>query len=271
MAGGFQRITMSDQDPTPFGRVLLAGEVSDAEPLVPGPLHALPGTVISLVTAGTGFYRHADLRTEPIAGPSLTVVLPGEQHWYGTRPGERWSEWFAVVEGPAFDLLRQTGRLTWSGPRPLPRGVRSADLALLLRNAPPRSGAEQQIWALASWLSDALAPSVDDETALWDRAARLLGEDLPRQLEMRDVAARLDLEYDRFRRTFRERFGRSPLAFRNDRRLEVAATLLRATNLTCREIARRIGFSDEFHLSRRFRGRYGVPPTGYRTVSGPDR
>lgn len=50
MAGGYQRITMSDQDPTPFGRVLLAGEVSDAEPLVPGPLHALPGTVISLVT-----------------------------------------------------------------------------------------------------------------------------------------------------------------------------------------------------------------------------
>lgn len=85
------------------------------------------------------------------------------------------------------------------------------------------------------------------------------------RLEMRDVAAHLDLEYDRFRRVFRDRFGRSPLAFRNDRRLEVAATLLRATNLTCREIARRIGFSDEFHLSRRFRSRYGVSPTGYRT------
>ncbi|TCC35890.1 AraC family transcriptional regulator [Kribbella speibonae] len=265
MAGGYQRITMSDQEPTPFGRVLLAGEVSDAEPLVPGPLHALPGTVISLVTAGTGFYRHADRRTEPIVGPSLTVVLPGEQHWYGTHPGQRWSEWFAVVEGPAFDLLRQTGRLTWSGPRPLPRGVREADLALLLRSAPPGSGAEQQIWALATWLSGALAPSVDDETALWDQAARLLSEDLPHRLEMRDVAAQLDLEYDRFRRAFRDRFGRSPLAFRNDRRLEAAATLLRATNLTCREIARRIGFSDEFHLSRRFRTHYGTSPTGYRS------
>ncbi|MGZ0148107.1 AraC family transcriptional regulator [Kribbella sp. WER1] len=268
MPDGYQRITMSDQDPTPFGRVLLAGEVCDAEPLVPGPLHALPGTVISLVTAGTGFYRYADLRTEPIVAPSLTVVLPGEQHWYGTRPGERWSEWFAVVDGPAFELLRQTGRLTRSGPRPLPRGVRPDDLALLLRSAPPRSGAEQQIWALASWLSGALAAPVDDETARWDRAARLLGEDLPVRLEMRDVAARLDLGYDRFRRVFRERYGRSPLAFRNDRRLELAATLLRATNLTCREIARRIGFADEFHLSRRFRGRYGVSPTGYRNGPG---
>jgi AraC-like DNA-binding protein len=268
MAGGYQRITMSDQDPTPFGRVLLAGEVSDAEPLVPRPLHSLSGTIISLVTAGTGFYRHADRRTEPIVAPSLTVVLPGERHWYGTYPGQRWSEWFAVVEGPAFDLVRQTGRLTWSGPRPLARGVRQADLALLLRSAPPDSGAEQQVWALAGWLSGALAPGVDDETARWDQAARLLSEDLPCRLEMRNVAAQLDLEYDRFRRVFRDRFGRSPLAFRNDRRLEVAATLLRATNLTCRVIARRTGFSDEFHLSRRFRSRYGVSPTGYRTGSG---
>jgi AraC-like DNA-binding protein len=267
MAGGYQRITMSDQDPTPFGRVLLAGEVSDAEPLVPGPLHALPGTVISLVTAGTGFYRHADRRTEPIVGPSLTVVLPDEQHWYGTHPGQRWSEWFAVVEGQVFDLLRETGRLTWSGPRPLPRGVQPANLALLLRSAPPRSGAEAQIWALASWLSAALAPPVDDETARWDQAARLLSENLPQRLEMRDVAAQLDVEYDRFRRVFRDRYGRSPLAYRNDRRLEAAATLLRATNLTCREIARRIGFADEFHLSRRFRTRYGIPPTTYRTGS----
>jgi AraC-like DNA-binding protein len=268
MPAGYQRITMSDQEPTPFGRVLLAGEVCDAEPLVPGPLHSLPGTVISLVTAGEGFYRHADLRTEPIVGPSLTVVLPGEPHWYGTRPGQRWSEWFAVVEGPVFELIRQTNRLTRSGPRPLARGVRTADLVLLLRSAPPRSGAEQQIWALAGWLADALAPSVDDETARWDEAASMLGEDLHRQLPMREVAARLDLDYDRFRRVFRDRFGRSPLAFRNDRRLEVAATLLRATNLTCREIARRIGFSDEFHLSRRFRSRYQMSPTAYRKGSG---
>lgn len=268
MPGGFQRITMSDQDPTPFGRILLAGEVSDAEPLVPGPLHSLAGFVISLVTAGEGLYRHSDGRTQPIVGPSLTVVLPGEPHWYGTRPGQRWSEWFAVVEGPAFDLVMQTGRLTTSGPRPLARGVRSADLALLLRTASPRSAAELQVWSLAGWLAHALAPAADDETVRWEQAAKLLNEDLHVRLSMRDVATQLDLDYDRFRRVFKDRFGRSPLAFRNDRRLEVAATLLRATNLTCQEIARRIGFSDEFHLSRRFRSRYGVSPTAYRKGDG---
>lgn len=265
---GYQRITMSDQDPTPFGRILLAGEVSDAEPMVAGPLRTLPGTVISLVTKGRGTYRSADGHTVPIVGPSLTAVLPGEPHWYGTEPGQRWNEWFAVVEGPVFDLLIQTGRLTHSGPRSLPKGVGSADLALLLRSPPPRSSAEQQVWALAGWLSAALAPTIDDETARWDQAVKLLGGDLHDQLAMREVATQLDLEYDRFRRAFRDRFGRSPLAYRNDRRLEVAATLLRATNLTCREIARRIGFTDEFHLSRRFRSRYGMSPTAYRKGDG---
>ena len=261
---GFQRITLSDQAPTAFGRVLLAGQVSDAEPLVPGPLHSLPGAVISLVTSGTGFYRHADGKVEQIDAPSLTVVLPGEPHWYGTRPGERWCEWFAVVDGPVIDLLRQTGRLTWSGPRPLPPGVRASDLALMLRTAPAAVNAEHQIWALAAWLATALAPQVDDETQRWDQAAHVLSTDLQQQLRMRDVAASLNVDYDVFRREFRERFGRPPLGFRNDRRLEVAATLLRATNLTCREIARKVGFSDEFHLSRRFRSQYGTSPTAYR-------
>jgi transcriptional regulator GlxA family with amidase domain len=43
-----------------------------------------------------------------------------------------------------------------------------------------------------------------------------------------------------------------------------AATLLRLTDLTHREIARTHGFADEFHLSRRFRAQYGVPPREYR-------
>lgn len=97
---------MSDQESTPVGRVLLAGEVSDAERLVPVPLHTLPGIVISLVTEGVGFYRHADRRTE--ARRSIPGRRPlGEPHWYGTRQGRRWSERFAVVDAPAFDLVRR--------------------------------------------------------------------------------------------------------------------------------------------------------------------
>jgi len=261
---GYQRLTMSGGVGTPLGQVVLAGEVRDAEPVMPRRLRVLDSVVLSVVTQGSGTYRHADGRTEPIAPSSVTVVLPGEPHWYGTDRGRRWTEWFAVVNGPVFDLLISTGRLTRSGPRPLPATVRAADLALILRSAPPPSAAEHQVWAIAQWLSGALNPDADGATAMWDRAEALLTADLDAPLSLSAVADELGLGYDAFRRQFKDRFGQSPMAYRSERRLAVAATLLRLTTLTCREIARRLGYSDEFHLSRRFRRHYGLSPTAYR-------
>jgi len=46
--------------------------------------------------------------------------------------------------------------------------------------------------------------------------------------------------------------------------VQTAATLLRLTDMTHREIARTLGFADEFHLSRRFRAQFGVAPRDYR-------
>jgi len=78
------------------------------------------------------------------------------------------------------------------------------------------------------------------------------------------VAAEVGLSYDAFRRRFTAQVGQSPSAFRTSRRLQTAATLLRVTDLTHREIARALGFADEFHLSRRFRAQFGVSPRDYR-------
>lgn len=260
----YERVTMADGVVTPVGQVLLAGEVRDGEPLTPRRLRTIDQLIISVVTAGHGRYVDDEGHSEPIEPSTVTVVMPGVSHWYGTEPGHRWTEWFAVVDGPVFDLLVRTGRLTTSGPRPLPQAVPAADLALLLRLRPSSAGAEAQVWAIAHWLARALIPDADGDAALWDRAEALLLADLERPVSLPRVAAELGLPYDVFRREFRRRFERPPLAYRNERRLESAASLLALTTLTCREIARRLGFSDEFHLSHRFRSRYGVSPLAYR-------
>ena len=79
-----------------------------------------------------------------------------------------------------------------------------------------------------------------------------------------ELAAEAGLSYDTFRRRFTAQVGRPPAAYRTERRLQTAATLLRLTDMTHREIARTLGFADEFHLSRRFRATYGVAPRDYR-------
>jgi transcriptional regulator GlxA family with amidase domain len=115
------------------------------------------------------------------------------------------------------------------------------------------------------WLLDTEKPDVDpvpsDAIAA---AAGLLSSDLGARLDMRTVAVHIGLPYDLFRRRFTRELGESPLAFRNAQRLRVVANLLRDTDMTIREIALALGYTDEFHLSRRFKAHFGQPPRDYR-------
>lgn len=63
---------------------------------------------------------------------------------------------------------------------------------------------------------------------------------------------------------FRTGCGLSVMAYLNKIRLDVAASLLRNTELPVTEVAWRSGFPDESYFSRSFRKRYGKPPAVYR-------
>lgn len=258
------RITISRGMRTRLGRITLAGAVEDNEPVMPRSLRKIDDYVVSLVLSGEGHYRDEQRQDVPITDSTLTIVPPMWPHWYSTPPGQSWTEWFFVVGGPLFDMLSDNDVLGRPGPRPMVWPAAGDDLAMIIGSAPRATvPAERQLLSLAGWLTTATArqrPS-DDR---WDRAEELLSSDLSGTVDLPGVAQSLGMHYDVFRREFRRRFGRAPLAYRTERRLESAATLLRLTDLPLQSIARRFGFTDEFYLSRQFRRRYGMPPRDYR-------
>jgi len=259
------RILVSDAPPTRLGQLMLAGEVLDVEPPMPRSLRTLTGWVLSYVTAGTGSYRHADGRVDPIGPGSLTIVPPGLPHTYGTERGRSWTELFAVFSGPLFDGLETLGVLVGDGPRVLSTPPRAAALRTVLSAVPrSRALAEHQLMALADWLIDTTEPPAAGVDPAVTAACELLTADPAARVALPEVAAAVGLPYDTFRRRFTAEVGQSPLAYRNAHRLRSAATLLRMTGMTVREIAERLGYADEFHLSRRFRAHFGVPPRTYR-------
>lgn len=260
------RITISEAPKTRLGRLLLAGEVDDADPSNPHPLRVIDAYVLSVVLHGHGHYRYDGGRHEPIHPGTVTIVHPGVPHWYGTLRGQRWTELFAVFTGPLFDTLGAVGVLPPSGPH-RPRAKPAAARLRALLHGPPRSqlAAEHQLLAIADWILDVNRPIDSPYSSAIAAGVELLAADLSGELCMRAVAARVGQPYDTFRHRFVAEVGQSPLAFRNDRRLEAAATMLRMTDLTVRAIARTLGYTDEFHLSRRFRARFGCPPGIYRT------
>lgn len=280
-------VAVSDGPATRLGRLVLAGEVVDAEPIMPSALRVMDDYVLSVVLDGQGGYRDAEGREERLVPGAHTLVPPGVPHWYGTAPGERWTELFVVFGGPLFDSVAGPAGFDSAGPR-YPRPAPSVEaLRSVLRTRPPSlRAAEHQLLALVDWLLDARDPQpppgarprpdgarpqedVPPDRELSPEVAHGVGrlaDDLTASVDLRAVAAETGLTYDTFRRRFTAELGEPPSAFRMARRLRTAATLLRLTEMTHREIARTLGFTDEFHLSRRFREHFGVPPRDYRRL-----
>ncbi|MFD6416288.1 AraC family transcriptional regulator [Streptomyces sp. NPDC060194] len=262
------RIFQVDGRRTRLGRILLAGEVVDAEPAPSDELRVLPGWVVSHVVAGSGTYRQGGGHERAILPGMVTVVAPGVPHRYGTPPGGRWTELFTVVTGPLTDTLAATGVLAGSGPhRPRTPLSASALAAVIAADRPTAADAERQLLALAALLVDITAAGATAPHDPVAEACALLTADLQGPVDLREVAAAVGLPYDTFRRRFAAAVGLAPLAYRNERRLRDAAGLLRMTTMTVRQIARLYGFHDEFHFSRRFRAHFGEPPTAYRRRS----
>ncbi|MFF3030945.1 AraC family transcriptional regulator [Streptomyces rubiginosohelvolus] len=262
------RIFRVDGRQTRLGRILLAGEVVDAEPAPSHELRTLPGWVVSHVTRGSGTYLQGDGRQQVIEPGMVTVVAPGVPHLYGTAPRSRWTELFTVVTGPLTDTLAAAGVLAGNGPC-LPRAPLPAPAlrAVIAAGQPTATDAEHQLLALADLLVDITAADAPDPCDPIKKACALLTEDLQAPVNLREVAAAVELPYDTFRRRFVAEVGQAPLAYRNQRRLQDAAGLLRMTTMTVRQIARLYGFHDEFHFSRRFRAHFGAPPSAYRRDS----
>ena len=89
---------------------------------------------------------------------------------------------------------------------------------------------------------------------------------LARPLALDDLARKAGMSRFHFARAFTAATGQSPMAWLRAQRVEEARTLLLSTGLPLKAIARKVGFPDEFHLSRVFRRVTGQNPTQVRRL-----
>jgi AraC-like DNA-binding protein len=84
-----------------------------------------------------------------------------------------------------------------------------------------------------------------------------------------DMAAAAGLSRAHFSREFRREFGDSPHQYLLTRRLERAATLLRATDRSVADICFSVGLASVGSFTTSFTRTYGVSPTVYRARFPP--
>jgi AraC-like DNA-binding protein len=249
---------------------------------VADPVRVRAGDLVVLPTGSAHWIKDSPATTAPSLSSILArhEVVDGELRFGGddgplteivcgvfALDGARSAPWIGrlppVVLSPA-----GTGRPDW----------RDAAAAALREEArrPTRGGAAVVNRLLESLLADALRTEL----------AAFAGEEAPRAEAVADerigrVLARLHqrpeepwtvaelarvaaMSRSAFSERFRSLVGEAPIRYLSGLRLARAARLLRSTDTTVAEVARRVGYGSEEALSRAFKARFGGAPSAFR-------
>jgi len=102
-------------------------------------------------------------------------------------------------------------------------------------------------------------PGKLDQRQLQDVRA-LIDDQLDHQLHLADLAASVGLSPFHFSRVFKRTTGQSPHQYLLTRRVERAKLLLTTTDLPIADVAQRVGFADQSHLTYHLKRLLGLTP-----------
>ena len=260
---------------TPVGSLLLGGLWLFGHGVNPtGRLRSYDGAALVLVTRGQGVYKDGSRKKQVVKQGDAILVFPGTPHWYGPQKGQIWDEVYVAFDGPLFDAWFRTGLLSPENPiRNLGTSIddKASWLLLWIERFVAMKDQRQQLQALVALmgfvseiaLGDGMRPS--EQNTWLGRAQSILFHDLREDVDLDKVAKEMGMSYEAFRKRFLAYAGVSPLRYRNGRKIESAKQLIRyAPQTSNKEIADALGFSDEFHFSKRFRQISGVTPQAFR-------
>lgn len=218
-----------------------------------------------LLLDGGGRYRDRRGMDRRLSPGDLVAVFPEHPHQYGPESGDDWDEVFIAFKGAAFEGWRTHG---FNPSNPVwrledPRSTARSFFEILRMPTASLSQSTTVATGIHRLIASALAQRPVAGEDWLQTASQLLagGNDSPTPPE---IAARLGMSHDHFRKVFKASTGESPSSFRRRRRLAQAALMLQRADLKLDMIAESLGFCDGFHLSKAFKSEYGQSPADYR-------
>jgi AraC-like DNA-binding protein len=267
------RIVFRGDPGTALGRLIMATYVTRGTGILPTtPMRVYPTHAFTYLLKGQGSYYDANGYRQAVRAGDFILIFPDLPHMYTTDPGTHWDEFYMVFDGPQIALLRETGLLDPRRPvhhlAPIDYWLGRFHEVITTTGPSPAAASARRIAHLVDVFAEALsgARRIDqpDEPWWFDEAKRLLETHFEEHWDIEEVARKIGVPYDQFRRAFRAAAGVSPALYRNRRRTLAACELLQYTQMPLRQIAETLGFADEFHFSNRFKQGTGVSPREYR-------
>jgi AraC-like DNA-binding protein len=258
--------------PTKLGQVSQVGVIRNGTGTDRRLLRVFGSYALVYFLEGEGDYSDANGYRHKVIPGDFVLVTPELPHRYCTRQGRYWTEFHIIFSGPVFDLCRRQGILDEGRPiaHHTPVEEWTGRMQSIVTEPTSQSIIEKtsEVSRLLTLLTEVFAGENETEsnaTADWlSKAKAILDSNLEIDVDPKTIARDLGVSYETFRKNFQKQFGMSPVSYRTRRRMEVACRLLELTTMTHHTIAEHLGFSDEFHFSKRFKQHVGMSPREYR-------
>jgi len=124
-----------------------------------------------------------------------------------------------------------------------------------------RSAARHKLYAFLFQFSVESTPNTFTENQYIESALQIMQSQFPQPIKIDLLCQQLGVSNSYLNRIFNETMGEPPLRYYLTLRLQSAKHLLQNSNLKVKEIANKLGFSDELYFSKLFKKWHGMSPT----------
>ena len=227
------------------------------------------------IVRGTGRFWAEQFGSCDISAGDLMLLFPGVKHAYSPYKETGWDEYWVGFAGDHAHRLWQNGLF---GPeRALHHiGVQVElisdfeEILLLCREQSP--GFQIRLGALVLQLLSHIhaieqkQKTGDQDSEAVRKARKIMQTKLDSDLDMKELAAELGMNYTYLLEAFRKYTGLTPYQYFLQLRIHHAKTLLQDPSLSIKEVAWKLRFENQYYFSRLFRKKTGLSPSEWRTA-----
>ena len=225
-----------------------------------------------ILLSGNGFYYTEDNCKIPIQASDMVQRFPGICHSTEIVPDGSWLEFFISFGRSTYDYLCSLNVIPKDSPIVKSNYndntiQRLSRLLSLLKaaddNELPYLSLEAQDLLLTLLISTNKNHDADSLKESMEEACRILSSEISQTISLEEVAARINMSYENFRKQFRIYAGFSPFQYRIDQRMKHAKLML-LSGISIKETAMLTGYSDTFSFTKQFTHSVGVSPGRYK-------
>lgn len=226
-----------------------------------------PVLTVEYVTSGAGFLE-INGKSFHIHSDSIYFLTPGSSHCYWPDKNDPWQKIFFVIYGELVNHLLDAYDLNEVYHIPaVPELKKYFREMIFLRKTRERDSKASIVFHS---FCDEAAKTITRKTvaplpALVEKLKKRLDTSLDEPFSLKEFAAQQNCKASSLIRSFRRSLGKTPHAYLIDTRISEAVNYLRYTDLSVKEIACILAFSDQYHFSNTFKQHKGCSPSEFRS------